>query len=118
MVVTRVLSDAHADDNPYAERGFKRGNDIKPKIRKFLCYFNLSLGLLFSAVYDLIQLMVWFTLTLLRAHKYQVPFYMAYMAISAERVYRFYKFVDGDSEPIREKMFRAHKRDMIALGVI
>ena len=99
----------NSDDNPYADRGFKRGNDAKPKLRKFLYCLNLGIGLLFSALYDIIQVMIWFTLAFAHARIDEWPFYLVYMASSISRLYYFFKFNRHDTEEIRYKLFRTHK---------
>jgi len=113
-----VHSFNEPDNNPYAERGFKRGHDVKPKLKKFLCCFNLSLGILFSSVYDIVQVMVWLTLVLAHAKAIQWPFYLTYTAILITRLYYFYKFNRQDTEPIRYDLYRVHRASTLVLGLL
>ena len=106
------------DDNPYADRGFKRGNDAKPKLRKFLCCFSLSFGILCSSFYDIVLVMVWLTLSFAHARIDEQPFYLLYMAGSISRLFYFFKFNKHDTQEIRYNLYRIHRLSTIVVGLI
>ena len=115
-MIVRSLADPEIS-NPYADRGFKRGQDTEPKIRKFLCYFSLSQGLLFSAFYDVVQVMVWVTLVFANIGSIHWLFYLFYLSVSIGRLHSFYKFNKEDTELMRYKLYKAHRISVLALSI-
>lgn len=116
-MIVRTLTESD-NNNPYSERGFKRGMENKPRLRKFLCCLNLSIGLLFSTLFDYVQIMVWIIFVFVRAETIQWPFYLVYVVISITRLYYFYKFNKKDSEEVRFKLYRAHRTLIIVLALV
>lgn len=96
-----VRSLTEADNNPYAERGFKRGNDEKPVVAKFLCCYSLNVGILFSSLCDIIQAMVWLVLIFADGGSVQWPFHLIYCLLSVGRFFFFWRFNRQDTEHSR-----------------
>lgn len=116
-VIVRAIGDV-PDNNPYAQRGFKRGNDEKPTINTFLCCYSLNSGVLFTTICDVAQAFFWFTMTLVSFGTLECPFYLLYLGICFCRLYYFWQFNKEDTEQTRCNLYKCHLFSAVSLAIL
>ena len=113
-----VKTPTEPESNPYAERGFKRGHDEKPTLRNFLCYYSLSSGIVFSAVFDTAQATGWLIAVFVCVETIEWPFHLIYFFLCLCRLFYFARLNRQDTEQHRLQLYQAHLATTLAIGVI